>query len=140
MAGLTHRVVLDTNVLISAVVFGGKPGELVELARVRRLHAVTSLHILIEFRQVLTGPRFALPPSLAEELAVEIASFSEVVAVTPSRVRWTADAMDDPVVETALQGRCLVIVTGDRHLLSASVPGLTILSVAEMIDRLAEET
>ncbi len=139
VAGHAHRAVLDTNVLISAVVFGGRPGELVELARSGLVHAVTSLYILTEFRQVLTSPRFGVSAPSAEDLAVEIATFSEVVAVSPSRMRWTTDATDDPIVETALQGRCALIVTGDRHLLGLSIPGLAILSVADMLERVATE-
>lgn len=138
MACHLHRAVLDTNVLISAVVFGGRPGGLVELARSGRVHAVTSLYILSEVQQVLTSSRFGVSASLAEDLAVEIATFSEVVGFSLSHVRWTTDATDDPIVETALQGRCPLIVTGDRHLLSVSIPCLTILNVADMLERVAE--
>jgi predicted nucleic acid-binding protein len=44
-----ERVVLDTNVLLSGVLFGGKPAELIEAARRGSIRAVTSLYILREY-------------------------------------------------------------------------------------------
>ncbi|MFH0916304.1 MAG: putative toxin-antitoxin system toxin component, PIN family [bacterium] len=137
MTAKPERVVLDTNVLLSAVLFGGRPGELVELARIGRIRAVTSLQILQEFQRVLTRPRFGVSATLAEDLVLEIASFMDVVPVGPSRAAWTSDPADDPVVETALHGRAAVIVTGDRRLLQAAVPGVGILTVAETLERIA---
>jgi predicted nucleic acid-binding protein len=58
--------------------------------------------------------------------------------VLASRERWVSDSADDPIVETALQGGAAVVVTGDKRLLDAEVPGVKIVTVAEMIERLAE--
>lgn len=135
MAGAPERVVLDTNVLLSAVLFGGRPQDLVERARSGRIQAVTSLYILLEFQRVISGSRFDVSPKVAEQLAVELADFMEVIPVGASTRRWTDDPGDDPVVETALQGGCGLIVTGDRHLLQATVPGLEVITVAEMVAR-----
>ena len=128
-----ERVVLDTNVLLSAVLFGGRPEELVDLARSGRVRVVVSLFILDEFRRVLTQPRFGIAPRTAEDLVLEMATFMDVVPVGPSRAAWTSDPADDPVVETALQGRATVIVTGDRRLLEAVVPGIVVLTVSETL-------
>jgi putative PIN family toxin of toxin-antitoxin system len=132
----TERILLDTNVLLSAVLFGGKPERLFEAVRSGRASAVTSLHILREFQDVLTSPRFGISARVAEELAVEMASFMEVVPVGPPRGRWVSDPKDDPIVEAALRGEATVIVTGDRRLLQAEVPGLRVITVAEMVTRL----
>lgn len=136
MSATLDRVVIDTNVLLSAVLFGGRPGELVELARNGRIRGVTSLYILDEFQRVLVQPRFAVPARLAEDLALEVATFMDVVPVGPSGATWVSDPADDPVVETALQGRAAIIVTDDRRLLQAAVPGIQILTVAEVLDRI----
>jgi uncharacterized protein len=130
------RVVIDTNVLLSGVLFGGRPGELVELARTGRIRGVTSLHILDEFRRVLVQPRFGVSARLAENLALEIAAFTDVVSVAPSGATWVSDPADDPVVETAIQGHATIIVTGDRRLLQSAVPGVSIHTVAEMLERM----
>jgi putative PIN family toxin of toxin-antitoxin system len=133
-----ERVVFDTNVLLSAVLFVGRPGELLELARSGPIGAVSSLHMLHEFQRVLTQPRFGISPTLAEDLVLEMATFMDVVSVEPSRAAWVGDPTDDPVVETALQGRATLIVTGDRRLLQAAVPGVSILTVAETLERIAK--
>lgn len=137
MAGGPEKVLLDTNVLLSGVHFGGRPGELVEAARRGSVRAVTSLYILRELQDVLSSPRFGFAPELCEDLAVELAGFMEVVPVAHSRGGWVSDPKDDPIVETALQGEAAVIVTGDRRLLDTEVPGLEMITVAEMAERLA---
>jgi putative PIN family toxin of toxin-antitoxin system len=136
VAGGPERVLLDTNVLLSGVLFGGKPGELVEAARRGGIRAVTSVYILRELQDVLSSSRFGFDPELCEDLAVELAAFMEVVPVLPSREHWVSDPKDDPVVEAALQGGAAVIVTGDKRLLQTEVPGLEIVTVAEMVGRL----
>jgi uncharacterized protein len=128
-----EKVVLDTNVLLSAVLFGGKPAMLVDWVRSGRLRAVTSLYILREFQDVLVGPRFGIDARLGEELAVELAAMMEVVPVGRPRGSWAADPTDDPVIETALQGGASLIVTGDKRLLGARVAGIGIVTVAEMV-------
>lgn len=115
MAGGPERVLLDTNVLLSGVLFGGKPGELLEAARRGSIRAVTSLYILREIQDVLSSPQFGLDPELCEDLAVELAGFMQVVPVLASRERWVTDPKDDPIVEAALQGGGVaVVVTGDK--------------------------
>ena len=136
MARAPEKVLLDTNVLLSGVLFGGRPGELREAARDGRVRAVTSLYILREFQDVLAGPRFGFAQEVCEELAVELAGFLEVVPVLSARDRWVSDPDDDPIVETALQADAAIVVTGDRRLLEAEVPGLEIVTVAEMLERM----
>ncbi len=132
-----EKVVLDTNVLLSGVLFGGRPAQLIDAARRGSIRAVTSLYILREFRDVLSSPRFGFDPVLCEESAVELVRFMEVVPVVASRERWVSDPADDPIVETALQGGAALIVTGDKRLLDAEVPGVMIVTVAEMMERLS---
>ncbi len=82
------RLFLDTNVLVSAVLFGGVPGRLVDAAREGRIDGIVSLHVLAEFVDVLTRPRFGFDEVSATVLAEEIASFTEVIplmlAITPA--------------------------------------------------------
>lgn len=135
MAGRPDIVLIDTNVLLSAVLFGGKPGELLDLVRTGRLAAATSLYILREFQQVLTRPRFGFAADAAAELAVEMAAWMQVT-VTQARPRqWVADPKDDPVVEAALATGASIIVTGDRLLLQAKIPGVEVLTVSAMLQR-----
>lgn len=128
----TPRVLIDTNVLISAVLRGGVPESILEAARGGQLRGFVSLHILVEFRDVITRPRFGVDLAPADALIEEIASFCEVVAVEHASESWSVDPDDDPVVETALRARADIVVTGDAHLLALDVRGVRFMRPAEL--------
>ena len=109
------RVVFDTNVLISALVYGGLPREL--LTRVFRgeLTLVTSTVLMNELEEVLVA-RFAHVPSLARTVRAEIELLAEVVDA-PGLERVARDADDDAVLAAAIAGEASAIVTGDNDLL-----------------------
>lgn len=130
------RVLIDTNVLISAVFRGGVPERIVEAARVGSMTGVVSLHILGEFRDVIVRPRFGVDLALADALTEEIAGFCEVVAVERASGSWSVDPDDDPVVEAAIRGRADVVATGDAHLLVLDVPGLRFMRPVDLAARL----
>lgn len=130
------RVLLDTNVLISAVFFGGVPEHILDEARGGTVDAVVSLHILAEFREVLTRPRFGIMRDVADALAEEIAGFCQVVAIERSSHAWSADPDDDPVVEAAISAGVAIVVTGDAHLLRLEIPGIRFMPPAEAVREL----
>ncbi len=140
MDGSAPRAVLNTNVLVSGVLFDGAPATLLESARSGLLHGVTSLYILEEFQAVLRRPNFEISPSLAQTLALQIAAFNEVLPVEESTKRWWTDPADDPVIETALVGGAPYLVTGDKELLRVELPGLEVVTVAEMLEVLGLKT
>ena len=105
----------DTNVLISAVVYGGLPREL--LTRVFRgeITLITSTLLMSELEEVLML-RFAHDASLARAVRAEIELLADVVdASDPAPVGLDAD--DDAVLAAAIAGEASAIVTGDRDLL-----------------------
>jgi putative PIN family toxin of toxin-antitoxin system len=111
------RVVFDTNILVSALVFPGGQGD----AALRRIvvgtdELVISKAILDELLEVL-GRKFARD---GEELA-HVAVFLSVIAtvVAPRRrLRVVRDEPDNRILECALKGRAEAIVTGDKALLA----------------------
>ena len=133
MAEALRKVVIDTNVLVSAVLFGGEPGRVVDLVRAGSMAGVTSLYILDEFVRVLTGLKFGISRDVVEALAVEIAGFTEVVAVEKATGSWVGDISDDPIIETALRAGATHLVTGDHALLRVDVPGLRVVTVASLL-------
>jgi uncharacterized protein len=54
------RVVLDTNVLVSCLLFGGTPGELLDLWKTGRIRLLMSREMVDEFLRVLAYPKFNL--------------------------------------------------------------------------------
>jgi putative PIN family toxin of toxin-antitoxin system len=130
------RALIDTNVLVSALLFGGVPGQALDAARDGRITGIVSLHILAELREVLTRPRFGLDVHLADALAEEIALFCEVVPIERASEAWCIDADDDPVVEAALSSKAQVVITGDAHLLSLKIAGVRFATAAEFMAEL----
>jgi putative PIN family toxin of toxin-antitoxin system len=122
------RVLLDTNVLISGILFRGLPRSLLERAIRGELDLVTSPVLLDELERVLTDA-LGVPPELARLARSELEALAEVVVPNdvPSVSR---DPDDDQVLAAALEARA--IVTGDRDLLVLQTyRGIPILSPAE---------
>lgn len=111
------RVVLDTNILVSAFIFPGGPPEAVyRLALEGRVELVTSRPLLVELGRVLTE-KFGWESSRADEVVTQVARLGHVVRPTETVSEISADASDDRVLEAAAEGGAEVIVSGDRHLL-----------------------
>ncbi len=136
---MAPRIFIDTNVLISAVLFGGLPGQVVDAARDGRLEGIVSLHVLSEVRDVLTRPQFGFDAELADIVAEEIAASCEVVPLEWARERWSSDPDDDPVVEAAVFARAEAVVTGDAALLGLRVPGLRFVAPSEALELFGPE-
>jgi putative PIN family toxin of toxin-antitoxin system len=115
------RVLLDTNVIISAILFGGIPNDVLRRGLAGEFELVTGRALLDELERILRE-RFEFPPEAASfvrgdlELAAEIAAPQEIERVS-------RDAADDVVLAVAKAGRVDRIVTGDRDLLSLARHG-----------------
>lgn len=120
------RVVLDSNVLISAVVFGGKPREILEHALRGELTLIVSPAVLDEVEAVLGGEKFRFSGAAARAVVQEIESLAEIVDPVTAISVVPDDPDDNRVIACALDGRADFLVSGDRHLLGigeySSVP------------------
>ena len=111
------RVVLDTNILISAFIFpGGPPEAAYRLVLEGRVELVTSRPLLVELGRVLTE-KFGWDSSRADEVVAQVARLGQVVRPTETVSEIAADPSDDRVLEAASEGGAEVIISGDRHLL-----------------------
>jgi len=111
------RIVLDTNVLVSAVFFGGVPGRILEAWRDGTVRLVLSAEILDEYQRVghilASGyPGVEIDPFLSL-LAVE----AEIVEAPPLSAPVSSDPDDDKFLACAIAGGFDVVVSGDRDLL-----------------------
>ena len=113
------RVVIDTNVLVSALLFGGTPGKLVELWKMVRIQPFISREIIAELLRVLAYPKFELTQKEIEFLLyVEVLPHFEVTAIPTGPVIIKNDPSDDTFLRCAVAANADAIITGDSHLLS----------------------
>lgn len=112
-----RRVVVDTNVYISALVFGGIPRAVLELAEEQVFTLAVSWPIQREVERILRE-KFGWTDERAVATCQKIWKVSLVV--TPSQgqvVTVCPDPDDNRILECALAARVNVIVSGDHHLL-----------------------
>jgi putative PIN family toxin of toxin-antitoxin system len=114
------RIVVDTNVLVSALIFPGGPPEAVyRLALERRIVLVTSRPLLAELGRVLTT-KFGWDADRSEEAVRQLVRVAEIADPQQAVGEIVADPADNRVLEAAAEGGVEAIVSGDRHLLALS--------------------
>ncbi|MCR4375307.1 MAG: putative toxin-antitoxin system toxin component, PIN family [Acidobacteria bacterium] len=129
------RVVVDTNILVSAIQFGGKPKQLLDLAADGQVDLALSEAIIAETLRVLKD-KFRRTPEWLAETDRQLRIIARRVEPTESLHVIDADPTDDRFLECAVAGEADVIVSGDSHLLSlGSFRGISIQRVADFLGR-----
>jgi len=113
-------VVIDTNVIVSALLFGGKPGELIRLWKTGEIQPLISKEITEEYLRVFAYPKFNLSENeIGFLFNHEILPYFKAVKIKSGR--WKTAIQDDPsddmFIRCAVSGMCNIIISGDRHLL-----------------------
>jgi len=127
------RVVLDTNVLDSAMIGHGKPRRLLKHVLARH-STVASREMVAELADVLSRDKFSLTQRQIERFLEIYLRRCEIVRLRRYVHTVEEDPDDDVVLDTAVNGRADVVVTGDRHLLRLkSFEGAQILTVDEAL-------
>lgn len=127
------RVVIDTNILISAIFWVGRPKRLLNVVRRGEVIFLTSKTLLAELKKVLTSgdKPFRLSEREAKEIIEHLKDIAELVSTT-SKVSVCRDEADNRVLECALDGGADYIVTGDRDLLDLkSFKGIRIVKIGD---------
>jgi hypothetical protein len=132
------RIVLDTNVVASAILWGGTPRQLLQARREKRIEIFTSLPMLVELSEILGRRKFmkkiVASRSTIEQLVERYARLGSVVRPLPTP-RIAPDLDDDVVIGTALAARADLVVTGDKPFLTVSAHhGVRIVSVAQAVE------
>jgi putative PIN family toxin of toxin-antitoxin system len=136
-----YKVVFDTNVYLSAILFGGKPEVLLRLARSgdKRIELFTSSSILKEIAKVLSSNKFNWPEPRVIKVIRHIAKIAEVVE-PKSTVSILKDKSDNQILQCALESKADFIVPGDKHLLDlGQYENIPILKPAQFLKLLEEE-
>jgi uncharacterized protein len=131
------RVVLDTNVVASALLWGGVPLLLLQTAREKRVELFTSAALLAELTDILGRRKFdkkiAASNLTVDQLVDRYAELAALVRPAPTP-RIAPDPDDDVVIGTALAATADFVVTGDKPLLSvAEYRGVRIVGVSEAL-------
>ena len=128
------RVVLDTNVLVSAVIFDGRPRKLLNKGIEKQFSIVTSDTILKELGSVLRRPKFKMAEDEIDRIVLTLTETCEIIKVRSSFEVVKDDPTDDVILNTAYDGQADVIVSGDHHLLELNnFKGMRILRVLEAL-------
>jgi putative PIN family toxin of toxin-antitoxin system len=117
------RVVLDTNVVLSALVFaGGRLAQMRHAWHENRFEPLASAATANELSRALAYPRFKLTPLEQQELLADYLPYCTVVAmpVNPPKVPQCRDPNDLPFLYLAVAGRAEYLVTGDKDLLAVA--------------------
>lgn len=132
------RVVLDTNVLVSALVGHGRPRHL--LIRLFEGHEiVSSKQMLAELGDVLSRRKFGFTRNQLKEFLLIMVKGSIVATIIEIPEIIAEDPNDNVVLATALEGEAEYIISGDKHLLRLREHrGIRIVSVREMLEILGD--
>ena len=129
------RVVIDTNVLISALFWTGKPKQILNKVRQGEIQFLTSGVLLGELKEVLLekNKQFKLSEEEAERIIEEMRELAEIIQ-THTRIAACEDEPDNRVLECGIDGGAECIVTGDLHLLKLnSFNGIKIMTVMNFL-------
>lgn len=110
------RIVIDTNVWISALVFGGMPRQVFELALQQGTAIIASEAIFTEARRILNR-KFPDFVDDFETLIPALGSTLHVVPLGTITVSASCDPDDNAIIETALVAQAPVVISGDKDLL-----------------------
>lgn len=128
------KVVLDTNVLVSALLFGGTPGRIRLLWREKLIQPFMSQAIIDEYLRVLAYPKFQLTRSEIEYLLhQEILPWFETITSPQGEAFVLEDPSDDKFIWCAKAGKVDWIISGDDHLLKLEYPKISIVTPSKFL-------
>lgn len=134
------RIVLDTNIIVSGILYGGIPQTIIESVLQGSFTLCLSGPLWEELERVLRYPKFHYSRDVVEFTMNELKNLAFLVDPKPRLKIIKEDPSDNRVLEAALAARAEVIVSGDRHLLELKkFRKILILSAREFHDQYLEE-
>lgn len=131
---MVPRVVIDTNVYISAIFWGGKPREVVDLGRNARILIFTSLEIREEIERKLKT-KFGIDEKEVAQILLDYSMFTLPIKPLHRAKVVDVDPDDNKFIECAVTSKAGYIVSGDKHLLNLkNYQGIQIIKAATFLD------
>jgi len=137
------RLVLDTNIVASGLLWGGNPAQLLDTAQLGEIELFTSRPLLAELSNILVRRKFAKAVEASglsiEALVLGYVELTTVVRPAAIAAAVAADPTDDQVLACAVSAQADLIVSGDRHLLDlgGTYQGIRIVTPAEAVQLIA---
>ncbi len=133
------NIVMDTNVIASAIYFGGKPLQFVTLALSNEIHPFVTESIIEEYERIVDELSQKYPKHKIHLSLTDLVNGCEIV--TPIReITVCRDPDDNKFIECAVEADCLYIVSGDKDLLAVEqFEDIEILTVSEFFERYYKE-
>jgi len=137
------RAVLDTNIVVSGLLWRAAPRQVLDAARDQRITLHTSSVLLDELAEVLSRPHLASVIAANQAspafLMQRYAMLAQLVIPAQTARVVAKDIDDDAVIACALAARAEWIVSGDAHLLNLKhYQGMRIIDAAEAVRSLAQ--
>lgn len=129
------RVVIDTNIFVSGILYGGNAQRVLRLFQLARIEIIISPTILAEI--LVTLKKFSLSETDLDELSELIQSKARKVN-PKAHIRVSRDPKDNMLLEAAVAGHADYLVTGDKDVLTLGTYGRTlIVTPKEFLDSLS---
>ncbi|MBW2663299.1 MAG: putative toxin-antitoxin system toxin component, PIN family [Deltaproteobacteria bacterium] len=130
---MIHRIVIDTNIYISAIFWGGKPRSVVDLGRNGQVSIFTSLQIEKEINKKLKT-KFGLSDEEVAQILFDFSTFTLPIKVSQKITVIDDEPDDDKFIECAVASRAGFIISGDKHLLNLKeYKGIKIMKAADFL-------
>ncbi|OGC06763.1 putative toxin-antitoxin system toxin component, PIN family [candidate division WOR-1 bacterium RIFOXYD2_FULL_36_8] len=134
------KIVLDTNIIISATLTEGVSFEILKLWRKKIFSVITTEEILAEYCSILSRENFCLPIAIIKTIIDEFKNNSLVITSKSQLNLIKNDPSDNKFIETAVDSKANFIVSGDNHLLALKkYKDIIILSPRNFLDVLESE-
>jgi putative PIN family toxin of toxin-antitoxin system len=134
------KVVLDTNILVSAWLWEGNESKIVELIENGLVIGYTSPPLMQEFEKVMNYPKFRLSE---EEIASAVGYYQIILRMIEPKTTVNIirdDPADNRVLDCALSTKASAIITGDKHLLALGrFKNIRILTSAEFLKLVTQD-
>jgi uncharacterized protein len=132
------RVVADTNIVVSGLMWRGNPRRILDAARAGNIQLFTTATLLAELEDVLSREKFnerlASAGVTPRDLVLGYAALALVIEPAEIEPVILADPDDDAVIACAVTAKCEVVVSGDSHLLNVRrYQGIRIVTAAELV-------
>lgn len=132
------KVVIDVNVWVSGLLWGGTPDKVLRLVRQQKITSYVSTALIQELKTTLARPKFQSKISqknqTVEQLVAVALTISQSVEIENMTFAELRDFKDGKILSTAISAQAQVLVTGDKDLLVLkSVQSISMLTPTQFI-------